>query len=167
MNLNKICPQCQTEYLPQIQRCSDCGALLLFPEEYKKAEEERKRTAEETVKNRAVVRKGDLSWLTELKTVLIDAGIPCTIHTDAGCKKGCCGDTCRLVVSPEDLERAQASIEEYLMESNPEFEASSELIREGKCPACGSPVGKDARECPDCGLPLLIVSEEDEEDESD
>ena len=117
-----------------------------------------------TVENRVVVREGDLSWLTELKTVLIDAAIPCTIHSDAGCKKSCCGDKCRLVVSPEDLERAQESIEEYFMKVDPELRASSELIREGKCPACGSPVGTGERECPDCGLPLLIVVEEGEEE---
>jgi peptidyl-tRNA hydrolase len=162
MNLNKICPYCDTEYLPHIEKCTDCGAVLLRHEEYGKAQEEKKRTAEKTVEDRAVVREGDLDWLTELRAVLIDTGIPSTIHSDAGCGKGCCGDTCRLVVSPADLERAQESIEEYFMEVNPELRASNELLREGKCPACGAPVGTGARECPDCGLPLLIVEEEED-----
>lgn len=161
MNQNKICPDCKTEYLPQILKCADCGAALLLPEEYRKAQEEKKRIEEKTVENTAVVREGDLDWMSELRAVLIDAGIPCNIHSDAGCKKGCCVDKCRLVVSSDDLERAQERIEEYFMEVNPELRASNELLREGKCPVCGSPVGTGERECPDCGLPLLIVEEEE------
>jgi len=162
MNRNKICPHCETEYLPNIEKCADCGAVLLFPEEHKKALEEKKRLEEESVEDTAAVREGDLNWLYELRAVLIDAGIPSTVHSDTGCKKGCCGDKCRLVVSPDDLERAQERIEEYLMEVNPELRVSRELLRQGRCPACGSPVGTGERECPDCGLPLLIVEEEKE-----
>lgn len=160
MNLNKICPHCECEFLPHILKCSDCGADLLLPEEYKKAQEERKRIEAKIVENMVVVREGDLDWMKELRTVLIDAGIPCAVQSDAGCKKGCCGTTCRLVVASEDHERARERIEEYYMEVSPELRASNELISEGKCPACGSPVGAVARECPDCGLPLLIVEEE-------
>ena len=160
MEMNKICPDCGAEYYPQIEKCSDCGAVLLFPEEYKKAQEERKRIEETALENMAAVREGDLGWLTELRTVLIDAGIPCDIHTDTGCRKGCCGDKCKLVVSSEDLEKARDRIEEYYMEVSPELRTAHELIKEGKCPACGSPVADGERECRDCGLPLLIVEEE-------
>jgi len=117
---------------------------------------------EKAVENEVVVREGDLNWLGELYTVLIDAGIPCAVRSNASCKKSCCGDTCRLVVSREDLERAQERIEEYFMEMHPEIRASRELASEGKCPACGSPVGPGDRECPDCGLPLVIIEEEGE-----
>jgi hypothetical protein len=133
---------------------------LLLPEEYKKAQEERKRIEEMTLANMVVVREGDMDWLRELREVLLDAGIPCAVHSDAGCKKGCCGGECRLVVSSDDLERARERIEEYYMEVSPEFRASKELLNEGKCPACGSSVGTGARECQDCGLPLIIVEEE-------
>lgn len=160
MNRNKICPECETEYLPQIEKCSDCGAVLLLPEEHKKRQEERKRLMEKAVENEVVVREGDLNWLGELYTVLIEAGIPCTVRSDAGCKKGCCGDTCRLVVSREDVERAQECIEKYFMEMHPEIRASHELAGEGRCPACGSPVGPNDRECADCGLLLVIMEEE-------
>jgi len=160
MNLNKICPDCHTEYLHHVQKCADCGAELLLPEEHRKELEEKKRLKERAVENRVVVREGDLGWLSELRTVLIDAGIPSAILSEADCKKGCCGGACQLVVSSDDLEKAQERIEEYFMEINPELCASSELIKAGKCPACASPVGADARECPDCGLPLLIIEEE-------
>ncbi len=41
MNRNKICPDCETEYLPHIEKCSDCGAVLLLYEEYRSVQEER------------------------------------------------------------------------------------------------------------------------------
>ena len=160
MNLNKLCPHCGSEFLPHIEKCSDCGAVLLTSEEHRKALEERKRTEEKIVENSVVVREGDLNWMTELREVLIDAGIPCTVQTNAGCKKGCRGAACRLVVSSDDFERARDRIEEYYMEVSPELRVSNELLKEGKCPACGSPVGPGDPECRDCGLPLLIVEEE-------
>jgi uncharacterized OB-fold protein len=156
-----MCPDCGTEYLPHIEKCAECGAVLLSPEEHKKAQEEKRRLMEKTVENEVVVREGDLNWLSELYAVLIDAGIPCTVRSDAGCKKGG-RDKCRLVVSREDFEQAQEHIEKYFMEMHPEIRASRELASEGKCPACGSPVGPGDRECPDCGLALVIIEEEGE-----
>jgi peptidyl-tRNA hydrolase len=164
MSRNRICPECGTEYLPHIEKCADCGAVLLLPEELEKAQEEKKRLMGKTLEREVVVREGDLNWMSELYAVLIDSGIPCSVRSDAGCRKGRCGTTCRLVVSPEDVERAQGRIEEYFMEMHPEIRASRELVSEGKCPACGSPVGADARECPDCGLPLVIIEEEGEKE---
>ncbi len=160
MNRNKLCPDCLTEYLHHVQKCADCGADLLLPEEHRKAQEEKKRIAEKVVENSVIVREGDFAWLSELRSVLIAAGIPCTVHAEAGCKKGCCGDTCRLVVSSGDVERAQERIEEYFAALHPEVCASNALIESGKCPACGAPVDTDALTCRDCGLPLLIIEEE-------
>ncbi len=161
MSRNKICPVCEIEYLPHIEKCADCGAVLLLPEEHKRAQEEKKRVMKEAIENAAVVREGDLKWLGVLYNVLINAGIPCTVISDAGCNKGRCGDKCRLIVSSEDLERAQARVTEYYMEIHPELRASHELARQGKCPACGSPVGADDTECSDCGLTLALIEEED------
>jgi hypothetical protein len=167
MNRNKICPECKVEYLPHIEKCADCGAVLLSHEEYKQAQEEKKRLMAKAVENTAVVREGDLKWLGKLYNVLIDAGIPCSVISGAGCNKGCRGNKCELVVSAEDLERARERIEEYYMEIDPEFRAASELINQGKCPACGSPVGAGENVCADCGLTLAIVEEENQEEESE
>jgi rRNA maturation endonuclease Nob1 len=161
---NRICPECETEYLPHIEKCADCGSVLLLPEELIKAQEEKRRIRQKTVENTAIVREGDLDWLSELRAVLTDAGIPAAVRAASDCGQGCCGGSHRLVVTSDHRERAQERIEEYLMEINPELRASNELLREGKCPACASPVSDDARECPDCGLPLLIL-EDDEEQE--
>ena len=118
------------------------------------------------IENAAVVRKGDLKWLDTLHTVLSDAGIPSTVVFDADCRKGCCRDTCRLVVSKDDVERAQERITEYYMEIHPELRASTELLNQGKCPACGSPVGAGDNECSDCGL-MLVITEENQDGEGD
>ncbi len=161
MNVNKICPECGAEYVPQIEKCADCGVVLLSPDELSRAKEEKEKLRKRTVENRVVVREGDLGWISELYEVLIDSGIPCTVQSDAGCAKSCCGSTCRLMVSREDLERAQARIEEYFMEMHPEVREAQGLIGEGKCPACGSAVSPGARECPDCGLALVILENDD------
>jgi hypothetical protein len=164
MNRNKICPDCAIEYLPHIEKCADCGAVLLLHEEHRRAQEERKQLAAKAIENSAVVREGDLKWLGELYNVLIDAGIPCTVTSDAGCNKGHCRDKFRLVVSTEDLERAQERVAEYFRELHPELRASHELDNQGKCPACGSPVGSGDNECSDCGLILVVIEEENQEE---
>ncbi|MEW6584218.1 MAG: hypothetical protein AB1442_01255 [Nitrospirota bacterium] len=165
MARNKICPDCKVEYQPHIERCADCGAVLLSHEEYRQAEEEKRRVMAEAIENAVVVKEGDLKWLGELYNVLIKAGISCTVTSDAGCKKGC-RPKCMLIVSKEDFERAQERIHEYYMEIHPELRASNELISHGRCPACGSPVGDSDKECSDCGLTLVIIEEEDQRDEA-
>ena len=165
MNRNKICPDCEIEYLSHIEKCADCGAVLLLHEEHRQAQEEKKRLMAKAIEKAAVVREGDLKWLGKLYDVLIDAGIPCTVISDAGCKKGCCSNKSQLIVSPEDLERAQERVAEYYMEIHPELRASNELLSQGKCPACGSPVGAGDNECSDCGLTLVIIEEENQTEE--
>jgi hypothetical protein len=163
MNRNKICPDCETEYLPHIEKCADCGTVLLLHEEHRSVQEEKQRLTEKAIRNAVMVREGDLKWLDELCNVLIDAGIPCTVTSDTGCNKGCCGDKWQLIVSKADVEMAKERIEEYFVEMHPEIRASNELISQGKCPACGSPVVAGANECTDCGLTLVIIEEENEE----
>jgi len=164
MNQNKICPNCEVEYLPHIEKCADCCAVLLLPEEHRQAQEEKKRLMAKAIENAAVVREGDLKWLGELYKVLINSGIPCTVTSDASCNKGC-RPKCLLIVSSENFERAQERIAEYFMEIHPELRASNELISQGKCPACGSPVGTGDKECSDCGLTLVIIEEEIQKEE--
>jgi len=153
----KICPDCATEYFQHIECCADCGTVLLLPDENKKAQEEKERLKDKALENPVVVREGDLKWMDELFNVLIGFSIPCAVNADTGCNKGCCGDKYRLLVSSKDVEKANERIEEYYMKIHPEIQGSKEMISQGKCPACGSPVGSDAVECPDCGLTLLII----------
>ena len=165
MNQNKICPNCEIEYLPHIDKCADCNAVLVLHEEHRRAQEERKQLAAKAIENSAVVREGDLKWLGELYKVLIDSGIPCTVTSAPGCNKGHCRNKLQLIVSKEDLEKARERVAEYYREIHPELRASHELAKQGKCPACGSPVGADDTECSDCGLTLLLIEEEDQAEE--
>jgi hypothetical protein len=146
-----------------MEKCADCGAVLILHEEHRRAQEEKKRLAEKFIENAVVVREGDLKWLGELYNVLIDSGIACTVTSDANCNKGRCGAKCQLIVSREDLGRAQERIAEYYMEIHPELRASNELMKQGKCPACGSPVGTEDKECSDCGLMLVFIEDENQE----
>lgn len=155
----KICPDCNTEYFSHIETCADCGSVLLTPEELKKVKEERNRCMEKIIDNAVAVREGDLPWIDRLYHVLIDAGIPCAVTADTGCKKGCCGHPYKLMVSTGDAEAASAKIEEYFRAMHPEIEASENMLSQGKCPACASPVESGSVACPDCGLTLLIFEE--------
>ena len=157
MSQTKICHDCRTEYYPHIERCADCGAILISPDENKMVQEEKKRCMDKTLENQVVAREGDLNWMRELYHILIDSGIPCAIHADDGCKKGSCKGTHQLLVSSQDAEKAKERIEEYYAEIHPEIQASREMVRKGKCPACASPVSSNAVKCPDCGLTLLII----------
>lgn len=156
MSENKICPECECEYLPHVDKCADCGSALIHFEEYRKAKDEQRRLMEKAVEDAVVVRKGDLKWLGELYNVLIGAGIACSVQSGSCCNKGCQGDEYLLLVQSADADRASERIEEYFAEMHPEALASQELISEGKCPACGSPVGAGDKECPDCGLMLVL-----------
>ncbi|UCG79113.1 MAG: hypothetical protein JSV21_04600 [Nitrospirota bacterium] len=154
----KLCPDCGAEYFAHIYQCADCGAVLLTPEENKAAQDEKQRRREQAVQDAVAIRQGDIKWMGELYNALIDAGISCTVVSDDGCNKGCC-DTCYLVVSREDAEKANESVEEYLRKVHPELQESHDLTSLGKCPACGSSVGSSDVECSDCGLTLMIVEE--------
>jgi hypothetical protein len=153
----KICPDCSCDYLSHVETCVDCGTVLISLEENARRQDERKFCAEKTLENPVAVREGELRWLEELHGVLIGSGIPCRVHADPSCRKGCCGTGCQLLVSERDAGKANARIEAYFSEVHPEIRASQEMISQGKCPACGHTVGPAEVECPDCGLTLLIV----------
>lgn len=157
----KICPECGCEYYAHIESCADCGVVLLAEAEGKatkeRKEEKNKRTTEKALESQVAVRQDSLNWIRELHGVLIDSGISCTVTADDDCKKGCCGNTYRLMVSSEDAVEAHERIEAYYTEIHPEASVSRELAGQGKCPACASSVESDTKECPDCGLTLLVI----------
>jgi hypothetical protein len=153
----KICPDCNTEYFHHVQSCADCGALLLLPEENQKLQEEREKCKKELLVNAVPVKEGDLDWIDELYNMLLDSSVPCVIHANTGCNKGCSGHPYVLLVSAEDSEKATRLIEAHYAKVHPEIEASNEMVGQGKCPACGSEVGPDDPECRDCGLTLMII----------
>jgi len=152
----KICPDCKTEYNPHIEKCADCGATLMAPDEIKRLQEERRQCMEGLLKNPMMVKEGDLKLINELYHVLIDTGIPCTVNADT-CTKSCCTDKFQLLVSADNAERAAERIMDHYADVDPAFQSARDNMSQGKCPACAAPVGEDTVECPDCGLTLLIV----------
>jgi hypothetical protein len=155
MSQIKICPECNTEFFYHVQNCTDCGADLLLPEENQKLQVEREQCKEKMIENAVPVKEGDLDWIDELYNMLLDAKVPCVLHANTGC--GCSGHPYALLVSEKDVEKANELIEEHYAKVHPEIEASNELVNQGKCPACGSPVGPKDPECSDCGLTLMII----------
>jgi len=155
MALIKICPECNTEFFQHVQNCTDCGASLVLPEENRKIQDEREKCKDKLLDNAVPIKEGDLDWIDELYNMLLDASVTCVIKANLGC--GCSGHPYSLLVSTEDAERANDLIEEHYAKVHPEIEASNELVNQGKCPACGSPVGPNDPECRDCGLTLMIT----------
>lgn len=155
MSQIKICPECNTEFFQHVQNCTDCGAALVLPEENQKIQDARNKCKEDMLDNAIPVKEGDLDWINELYNMLLDASVPCVIKANIGC--GCSGHPYSLLVSADVSERANELIEEHYAHVHPEIEASNELVNQGKCPACESPVGPNDQECRDCGLTLMIT----------
>ncbi|MEC4675463.1 MAG: hypothetical protein VST72_00885 [Nitrospirota bacterium] len=119
------------------------------------------------LEDQVIVREGDRKWMEELLNVLVASGIPAALNVDTQCRKGCCNDAYRLLVSSRDAENANERIEEHFMKVHPELRASNEMISQGKCPACGSPTDPDTVECPDCGLILIVVDQGNDQQAAD
>ena len=160
MPQDKYCPECNAEYFPHIIDCPDCGVPLKTPEELEELQERQKQFVEEDAKNAIAIKEGEKSWILELHNVLIDRGYPCRVTASPGCTPGKCGETFLLIVPKEEAESAANCVNEYNHKVYPELKESEELAAHGKCPACGFDTGADAKECPDCGLLLVIESQE-------
>ena len=102
------------------------------------------------------VKEGDQDWMKELADMLTENGIPAGMTLAPGCSAGTCGCKFIVLVAEKDVRVAHGYIEEYYMTVHPELRESQEWADQDKCPACGHDVGKDAKECPDCGLLLII-----------
>lgn len=159
MSQDKLCPECNAEYLPHIVNCPSCDVPLKMHEELEEIRERQREFAEEDIKNAVAIKEGEKKWIIELRDVLIDKGHPCSIKIAQSCTPGQCGESFFLIVPKETAESATNCIGDYIHEVHPEIKESEELAAQGKCPACGSNTGADAKECSDCGLLLMIESE--------
>ncbi len=104
------------------------------------------------------IKEETQEWVKELADMLSENGIPSRLMLAPGCSAGTCGCKFRLLVAKEDVQVALDRIDEYYMTVHPELRESQEWAEQDRCPACGHHVGKDAKECSDCGL-LLIIDE--------
>jgi hypothetical protein len=159
MSQDKLCPECNSEYLPHIVSCPTCDVPLMLSVELEEIQERRRQSAAEDIKNAVAIKEGGKRWIIELRDVLINKGFACSIKIAQSSAPGQCGETFLLIVSKETAESATICIGDYIHEVHPEIKESKELAAQGKCPACGSDTGTSATECPDCGLLLMIESE--------
>ena len=164
MSQDKLCPECNAEYLPHIVSCPTCDVPLILSVEIEEMRERQRQFAEEDIKNAVAIKEGGKRWIIELRDVLINKGFPCSIKIAQSSTPGQCGESFFLIVPKETAESATNLIGDYIHEVHPEIKESEELAAQGKCPACGSNTGADAKECPDCGLMLVVVSEEKEQE---
>ena len=114
--------------------------------------------SEETHEEWVAIREDTQELIKELSDMLSENDIPSGITLAPGCSAGTCGCRFILLVSRENAQDALDSIDEYYMTVHPELRESKEWADQDRCPACGHHVGKDAKECSDCGL-LLIIDE--------
>jgi predicted amidophosphoribosyltransferase len=165
----KVCPQCGSEYRPEIARCADCGVELVEPAAMEEAEEEdhEKKIA---VKEDALsflldppfhelpesddlvcFGWGNLDSIALLSLTLDEAGIghridrgPYEWRPDRAC----------LYLRREDCEAAERIAENPEAESD-ELEAVEEEAR--ACAACGASLPHGAIACSECGLEFHIL----------
>jgi rRNA maturation endonuclease Nob1 len=112
--------------------------------------------SEEAHEEWVVINEEKQEWVQKLSNVLSENDIPSRIALAPGCSAGQCGCTFLLLVTKNDVQAALDSIDGYYMKLHPEIRESKEWADQDRCPACGHHVGTDARECPDCGLRLII-----------
>jgi hypothetical protein len=161
-----ICPQCEAEYLATASECVECRVALVHPEQLASAEvEDLPRASELTC-----IRAASVAWTRALSGRLSEAGIPHRVEAipehadddDSVRKRPNFRLPCGVYVRPDDL-RAAAEIDADFMRSQiPDLPDGHEMSGGSQdaesCPACGERVSFDTRECPGCGL-MLVVEE--------
>jgi predicted amidophosphoribosyltransferase len=163
----KVCPECGGEYRPEIERCADCGILLVEPAEDDLSNDEegdaddRRDDGEDLPAELAAFSfpepprhelpaSDDLvclycahfSFLGELSAALDGAGIAHRIERGPyeRLKERAC-----LYLRPMDCDTAERLMKEAGDEAPGEERA---------CPACGAALPHRAANCPACGLGL-------------
>ncbi len=159
----KVCPSCRVEYLHTAEVCSDCGVTLVAPEEVPDTPPDAMPPASELV----VIRAETASWIDGLGERFEEAGIPHRIELVP--QPAWRGRVCAILVRPEDEERAREVDAVYLRAQLPDLadvepqEGEEDEGEDGggigplaeaddACPGCGTTLGADASECPECGL---------------
>jgi hypothetical protein len=147
----RYCPNCDDEFRPDIQRCSDCGGEL--EDRYDEDGDGGTREPEASEPSadappeeyRPVFGCMQSASLKEAAGSLAAAGIP---FRATGCVTGF-----QLLVREGDQSVAAATLQgrEGVLRV-PDDSAPSIGAEGGPCPACGASVPAAAPECPECGL---------------
>jgi len=150
------CPDCRVDYTLSVTHCADCGAVLV-PGEAPPAEEVRDLPpARELV----CIRVADLRWISTLSRALQETGVthrvePATV-ADApdGQRADVFGEVqlFGLYVREADTPGARELDGTLAAALLPEEAPPLAEGQQDDCPACGTGLGADVLECPECGL---------------
>lgn len=160
------CPRCRADYRPEIVTCGHCGGELeARDEEYDPRFEPPPPVGPGPERPtppglyESLYFTYDLPDLVPLTERLTARGVPFRIEateTAHGAKLP--RTRFDLTVREEERDAALGELAEFLGTEGGEREivaAPSLEGDDGRCPACGEPVGADAPECPGCGLALI------------
>lgn len=162
----KYCPQCKDEYISSIEKCHDCGCILLTGGEMSASgENQRGKRAQRLGElgpddELVVVRRGPLPEMKVYEELLRADSIATALAGDeSSCGKGCCASSFDLVVRREEAADAMQIIEAEIRRTaviDSTANATSDsvfdpLAANNICPACGHRF-TGGMECPDCGL---------------
>jgi hypothetical protein len=160
----RYCPQCRTDYRPEIVCCADCGALLEDRDEETDvfgSSNAVAGVAPEASRSREgfepLCRAGNVRDLVPLADCLASCEVDFFIdETRRGSQ--CLGF--RIYVHPEERQRALDELEPLLSTRampivlEPSFVDAEGAELATQCPACGGPLPADVLACPECELPL-------------
>jgi hypothetical protein len=169
----KYCPQCDDEYMAEIEKCAVCGVNLITGVQKVEMEEARRKKLERRVSEISPdddlgrIRRGTLPEMRHLANLLHNERIGALLVGDLStCGKDRFGNTLStpttydLLVRKEDgLEAQQIIHEEHRrttdLEQYDHSNADSVFnpeAGEACCPACGHAFPTTETTCPDCGL---------------
>jgi rRNA maturation protein Nop10 len=158
----KVCPACGAEYVPQIERCADCGETLVLPGPPGAAAPPPPASpAADPARGLVCVRTADLGWARRLGARLERSGIDHLLEAEETAGARCCGaGRFRVLVRTADAEAASRLDAEQYREDVPDLQAPLDHdLNPETCPACGGPAPESAAECPSCGLALVLELE--------
>ncbi len=159
----KLCPSCRSEYVRTALRCADCGAALVFADEFAPPPEEAAGAELPPASELSLVRSGSASDLDAFAELLQELGISSRIDsyppgkridasaTGARSRGAGAGSRLGLYVLEADLADAASAIEERMLSELPDA-VRVERGELSACPACSAPIAADAIACSDCGL---------------
>jgi len=168
----KYCLACEEEYMPEIQRCANCGRELLTGAQVlagatrQKAAGDRDQGPIGEGEDVVPIHKGSVLDVQQAKRLLEREGIAALVTGatgQGGCGKGCCGSEVVLMVRRTAAEGAAAVLARHYVESTglremggPGVEAVFDpRATHATCPACGCSFSTDLGSCPECGLCFL------------
>jgi predicted amidophosphoribosyltransferase len=152
--LVKRCPECREDYMPHVERCADCGAVLVARDDEAPLDGEAE--AESPLppgEYRVLLAADRAAELDPLVARLARAGVPAKVTVSRR------GTGFELRVRDEERPRAVELLHDVVgaaaaAEAALERHFDAERGGYAHCPACESSLPAGATECAECGLLL-------------